>query len=476
MNGGAHTTTGTLEATTIEAVRDQVRGDVLGHGDRGYDEARTVWNAMIEREPAVIVRCAGTADVVAAVNCARDLDLLVSVKGGGHNVAGNAVCDGGLMIDLSPMNGVRIDPIAKTARVGAGATWGDVDHEAQHFGLATTGGIVSTTGVAGLTLGGGLGYLARTYGLAHDNVRSMDVVTADGEFVRASETTNADLFWGMRGGGGNFGIATSFEFDLHAVGPELLSLRCLYPVEAAPEVLRVYREFMAEAPNEVQAYAAFVQGCPELGLPEQFHGRTFFTLAGVYVGDVATGIDVLQPLRDAGDPLADMTQPMPYLEHQRRLDDAYVEGYRNYWKSNVYTELSDAFIETVMEYVDPIPSRLTMVFFEWMGGAIAEADHDATAFPHRDKAFAFTAAPRWNDPGRDDELIAWCRDLHEAVVPYSADGVYVNYLDGDEAERVRSAYGDRYDRLVDLKGKWDPENLFRMNQNITPTGGEEASR
>src|SRR6056297_1581076 len=282
-----------LEDATIQSFGDQIHGDVLQPGDEGYDEARTVWNAMIDREPALVTRCAGASDVIDAVNFAREFDLPLAVRGGGHNVAGTAVCDDGLVVDLSPMNAVRVDPATRTARVQGGATWGDFDNEAQTFGLATTGGIVSTTGVAGVTLGGGLGYLDRTYGLAHDNLRSMDIVTADGELVQASEDENAELFWGMRGGGGNFGVATSFEFDLHEVGPEVLSGRLLYPYEAAPEVLRFYDDFMAEAPNEVQSYAAFLQGNSALGLPESLHGKTLFSVGAFYAGDMETGRDVL---------------------------------------------------------------------------------------------------------------------------------------------------------------------------------------
>lgn len=458
-----------LEDTTLEAFSKQVRGVVLQPGDDGYDDARNVWNGMIDREPAVIARCAGVSDVIAAVDFARDLDLRLAVKGGGHNVAGNAVCDDGLMLDLSPMNGVRVNPDTQTAHVGGGATWGEFDHEAQAFGLATTGGIVSTTGVAGLTLGGGLGYLARTYGLAHDNLRSMDIVTADGEFVRASEERHPELFWGMRGGGGNFGIATSFEFDLHEIGRELLTVRLLYGCGDAPDVLRFYREFMEEAPNEVQCYAAFVQGGPEYGMSEELHGETLFTVRGLYVGDISTGKDVFRPLRSVAEPLSDLTQPMPYLEHQRLADDLYREGHRNYWKSAFFNELSDGFIDTLVERVDPLPSRFSTVFFEWMGGEIAGAERHATAFPHRDKSFAFTVAPKWTDPERDDEFIVWAQELYEAVAPYAAEGVYVNYLDKDEAERVSEAYGDRYDRLRGLKDEWDSENLFAMNQNIEPS-------
>ena len=459
----------TIEDTTLDAFDDQLHGDVLRRGMEGYDEARSVWNAMIDKYPAAIARCTGAADVIAAVKFARDLDLQLAVHGGGHNVAGKAVCDDGLMIDLSPMNHVRVDPDAKVARAEGGATWGDFDHETQSFGLATTGGIVSTTGVAGVTLGGGLGWLARKYGLTHDNLRSMDVVTAEGELVTASEAENSELFWGMRGGLGNFGIATSLEFDLHEVGPEVLAGRIIHPYEAAPEFLRLYRDFMRGAPDELQAYAAFVQGNPAMGMPEQLHGKTLVGVVVLYSGDVDEGREVIQPLRDFGEPIADMVGPTPYVEHQQSSDELYQEGHRNYWKSHFFDELTDEAIDTIVEHADPLPTPFTTVFFEWMGGAIARADSDATAFPHRDATVSFTVAPKWTDPSDDEGMIEWAREFFEATAPYTSDDVYVNYLSEDEQNRAKAAYGDHYERLRALKNEWDPKNLFSVNQNITPT-------
>jgi FAD/FMN-containing dehydrogenase len=459
----------TIEDTTLDAFDDQLHGDVLRRGMEGYDEARSVWNAMIDKYPAAIARCTGAADVIAAVKFARDLDLQLAVHGGGHNVAGKAVCDDGLMIDLSPMNHVRVDPDAKVARAGGGATWGDFDHETQSSGLATTGGIVSTTGVAGVTLGGGLGWLARKYGLTHDNLRSMDVVTAEGELVTASEAENSELFWGMRGGLGNFGIATSLEFDLHEVGPEVLAGRIIHPYEAAPEFLRLYRDFMRGAPDELQAYAAFVQGNPAMGMPEQLHGKTLVGVVVLYSGDVDEGREVIQPLRDFGEPIADMVGPTPYVEHQQSSDELYQEGHRNYWKSHFFDELTDEAIDTIVEHADPLPTPFTTVFFEWMGGAIARADSDATAFPHRDATVSFTVAPKWTDPSDDEGMIEWAREFFEATASYTSDDVYVNYLSEDEQNRAKAAYGDHYERLRALKNEWDPKNLFSVNQNITPT-------
>jgi FAD/FMN-containing dehydrogenase len=460
--------TADLEETTVDSFSDQVRGEVLRPGEEGYDEARTVWNGMIDKEPTVIARCAGAADVMAAVNFARDLDLLLAVKGGGHNVAGKAVCDGGLMIDLSPMNNVRVDPNAQTARVGGGATWGDFDHEAQAFGLATTGGIVSSTGVAGLTLGGGLGHLSKKYGLAHDNLRSVDLVTADGELVHASEDENPELFWGIRGGGGNFGVVTSFEFDLHEIGPEVLSGPILHRYEDAADAFRFYRDFMIDASDEIQCYVAFAKASPELGLPESLHGETIFILLPTYAGDVSEGKEALQPLREFGDPIVDGVQPMPYTELQGFADERWEEGARYYWRSHVFDEPTDEAIETIVEYCDSSAPFMSVFNDGWLGGAIARADDDATAFPHRDKAFTLTIGMKWTDPGRDDEQIAWAREFHEALEPYASDGVYVNLLDRDEDERVPDAYGEWYERLRELKREWDPDNLFRVNQNIEP--------
>lgn len=458
-----------LEETTIESFGEQLHGNVLRPSDEGYEEARTVWNAMIDKEPAVIARCTGVADVIAAVDFARDLDLPLAVKGGGHNVAGAAVCDDGVVIDLSPMNAVRVDPETQTAHVQAGATMADLDHETQAFGLATTGGIVSTTGVAGLTLGGGFGRLDRKYGLTIDNLLSVDVVTAEGELVHASETENPDLFWGLRGGGGNFGVVSSFEFQLHEVGPDVLAGRLIYPIEAATDVLSFYREFMTDAPDDVQCYAAFVQVPPLPEFPEPLHGQTVLVLVPFYAGDIEEGIEILQPLREVGDPVADTVRPQPYTVFQRGSDEIYQEGHRNYWKSHYLGGLSDEAIDTMVEYANPIPTPFTTVFLEWMGGAISRVDADATAFPHRDSTLSFTVAPKWTDPEQDDDLIEWAQEFHQSMAPYATDGVYANYLDRDEADRVRSAYGENYDRLVGVKNEWDPENLFRMNQNIEPS-------
>jgi FAD/FMN-containing dehydrogenase len=458
----------TTDAERIAQFQARLHGDLLRPEDDGYDDARAVWNGMIDKYPALVARCSGIADVITAVNFARETGVPVAVRGGGHNVAGTAVCDDGLVIDLTEMTGVWVDPDAQRAWVQAGATWADVDHETQAFGLATTGGLISHTGVAGLTLGGGIGYLARKHGLALDNLVGTDVVTADGELVHASESQNPDLFWGLRGGGGNFGVVTAFEFRLHELGPEVLAGFLIHPFEAAADGLRFYREFTAEAPDELTCYALFGNIPPEPPFPEAQQGRTGLYFAVCYAGPIADGEEALRPLREFGDPMLDAVQPMPYTALQRSFDEAQQPGNRWYLKSLFCDEISTASIETLVERVDPLSGPLTFAWFEPMGGAIGRVDAGATAYPHRDAGYSFSVAPGWMDPARDVEHIAWARELFAAMRPYGG-GVYVHYLDRDEDERIRSAYGDNFDRLVALKNEWDPENLFRMNQNIEPT-------
>lgn len=453
----------------VEDFHETLRGDLIQSGDEGYDEARTIWNAMIDRRPTVIARCAGAADVITAVDFAREHDLRVAVHGGGHNIAGNAVCDGGLMIDLSPMDHVRVDPEAQTARVGPGATWADVDHETQAFGLAVPSGVVSTTGVAGLTLGGGFGRLSRKYGLTADNLRSADVVTAAGEFVTASETENEDLFWGLRGGGGNFGIVTSFEFQLHEVGPEVLFGPIVYAYEDAPDVLRNYREFAREAPPECCVWVDSLAAPPLPILPEDVHGTTVLFVAPFYAGDLDTGREVLGPLREYGDPIADAVAPTEYTASQRALDDLYGEGMRNYWKSHNFVELPAAALDTIVEYARTFPTDGSDILISHVGGAINDVAQDATAYPHRDAEFIVTPGARWEDPARDEECIAWVRECYDALAEHATGGTYVNFISEREGHET-DAYGMNYERMVALKNKYDPENLFQLNQNVTPAG------
>ncbi|WP_255198083.1 FAD-binding oxidoreductase [Halorarius litoreus] len=457
-----------LDDRAVDELAEQFRGTVLRPTDAGYDEARTVWNAMIDRRPAVIAQCAGAADVISAVTFAREHDLVLAVKAGGHNAAGNAVCDDGLVIDLSPMKSVQVDPDAMTVRVGPGVTLGEMDHETQAFGLAAPGGIVSTTGVAGLTLGGGWGYLSRKYGLAIDNLRSVDIVTADGELRHASETENEDLFWAVRGGGGNFGVVTSFEFDCHEVGPEVVWGLLLYPYENAADLLRFHREFTADAPDELCCYAAIMTAPPEEFVPEAYHGETVVGFIVNYAGDLDEGLEAVQPLREAGEPITDLVDVYPFTVVQSMFDTEFGPGARNYWKTQFVGPLSDEAIDVAIEHAANRPSPETQVVIEHLGGQISRTAPDATAYRHRDASFSFNIFPRWDDPAEDDRHIEWAQSLFDAMAPYTMDGVYVNMLSQEGAERVRTAYGDNYDRLAELKAKYDPENLFRVNQNIEP--------
>jgi len=452
-----------LSEAAVEEFRANLRGQLICPGDDGYDEARTIWNGMIDKKPALIARCAGVADVIDSVNFARANDLLVAVRGGGHNVAGNALCNDGIVIDLSPMKGIRVDPVQRTARAEAGLTWGEFDHETQAFGLATTGGVSTTTGVAGLTLGGGSGWLMGSHGLACDNLLSVDVVTADGRLVTASESQNADLFWGLRGGGGNFGIATSFVFRLHPVGEEMGGM-VIHPLDSAVELIRFYATFARSSPDELSSMAMFAI------LPE---GERVVAIAVCYNGPVEESERVLKPLRDHGTPLADMIGPMPYTQVQCMFDEGFPAGQQNYWKSNYLSGLDERAIGLIVEYMRRCPSPGSAVTIERIGGAVTRVGKEATAFNHRDAGNNLVIVGLWPDPTAAEENVTWVRDLWNAMAPYSSGGVYVNYL-GQESDggsgRIEAAYGpEKYARLVALKNKFDPTNLFRLNQNIRPT-------
>ncbi|ROZ69447.1 FAD-binding oxidoreductase [Ramlibacter sp. WS9] len=453
----------------IAAFQQGIRGRLATPGSEDYDQARTIWNAMIDRRPALVVRCAGAADVLRSVRFARDNDLLVGVRGGGHNIAGNAVCDGGLQIDLSLMKSVRVDPVARTARVEPGVTLGEFDREAQAFGLATPLGINSTTGVAGLTLGGGFGWLSRGLGLSIDNLLSADVVTADGELLRASEQENPDLFWGIRGGGGNFGVVTSFEFKLHPVGPELLAGLIVHPLDDAREVMRFHREFMATVPDELTCWFVMRQAPPLPFLPPEWHGKEILALAVCYNGDIAEGERIARPLREFGRPIADVIGPTPYAGWQTVLDPLLAPGARNYWKSHDFADTSDGLIEVMMDHARRIPDPQTEIACAQLGGAVSRVPRGATAYNHRDGQYVMNVHGRWSDPAKDEACIAWARSLWQAAAPFATGSVYVNFLTQEEGGRVREAYGENYDRLVALKNKYDPANLFGVNQNISPT-------
>jgi len=457
------------DEAVVEGFRDTLRGTLLQPDDEGYDEARSIWNAMIDRQPALIAQCAGVADVIASVNFARENGLDLAVKAGGHNAAGNGLCEEGLVIDLSPMKSIRVDPEAGTARVEPGVTLGELDHETQAFGLVAPAGIVSTTGVAGLTLGGGWGWLSRTFGLTVDNLRGVDLVTATGELVHASEDENPDLFWGVRGGGGNFGIVTSFEFDLHEVGPEVLAGPVFHPFEDAAELLRFHRDFTAEAPDELCCYAAIMTAPPAPYLPEEVHGATVIAFVACYSGDVESGEEVVRPLREYGEPIVDLVQPVPFTAVQQLFDEELPPGFRNYWKTELVDPLSNEAIDIVVEYGATMQSPMTQIVLEHLGGAISRVAPDATAYRNRDAAFSFNVLPRWEDPAEDDAHISWAQEVHAAIAPYATESVAVNFLSQEGQERVRAAYGENYDRLVELKNAWDPDNFFRVNQNIEPT-------
>jgi FAD/FMN-containing dehydrogenase len=445
-------------------------GTLLTPDTPGYDEARIIWNAMIDRRPGLIVQCANVNDVARAVRFAKAHDLLVGVRGGGHNIAGNAVCDGGLVIDLSPMRSVQVNQTARTARVGAGCTLADVDRTTQGYGLATPLGVSSTTGIAGLTLGGGFGWLSRRLGLTIDNLVSAEVVTAEGDIVRTSARENPDLFWAIRGGGGNFGIVTSFEYQLHPVGPEVLSGLVIHPLDAGRDVLRFCRDFLPTTPEAFVCWCVLRLAPPLPFLAPEWHGKPILALAMCWSGDLAEGERVTAPLRKFGKPLADVVAPNPYADWQTALDPLLTPGFRNYWKSHDFRELSDGLLDVLLEYAGRIPDPNSDILFAQLGGAASRVPHDATAYGHRDAQFVLNVHGRWSNPDRDQACIGWARDLFDAAAPFATGGVYVNFMTQEEGDRVRAAYGSNYARLVELKTKYDPTNLFRMNQNIRPSG------
>jgi FAD/FMN-containing dehydrogenase len=465
----------TLEASSkkipqhaVSALRGKVRGTVALPGEDGYEAARTIWNAMIDRRPGLVVRCLDAADVINAVKIVRDEKLLVAVRGGGHNIAGNAVCDGGLLIDLSLMRAVRIDPASRTARVEPGATLADFDKEAQEFGLVTPLGINSTTGVAGLTLGGGFGWTTRKFGLTIDNLISAEVVTADAKLVRASEKENPDLFWALRGGGGNFGVVTSFEFKLHPLGPEVLSGLIVHPLEQAGELLPAFRRIAKEAPDELTTWVVMRKAPPLPFLPAEWHGKEVLIFAACYAGDMKEGEKALQGLRALGKPIADVISPHPFAAWQAAFDPLLTPGARNYWKSHDFADLPDAAIKVILDAVRQLPSPECEVFIAHVGGAMARVAGDATAWPNRDAHFIMNVHTRWQDKAQDRACIAWARRLFEAAAPFASGSVYVNFMPDDENDRVEKAYGTNYGRLAEIKRRYDPANLFRMNQNIRP--------
>ncbi|MEA3413352.1 MAG: FAD-binding oxidoreductase [Pseudomonadota bacterium] len=459
-----------IASESIEAFEATVRGPVLRPESPGYDEVREIWNAMIDRRPGLITRCAGAADVMHAVRFAREHGLLVSVRGAGHNIAGNAISDGGLLIDLSEMKSVRVDTATKSVRVEPGVTLGELDHETQAFGLAVPVGINSTTGVAGLTLGGGFGWISRRYGMTIDNLLSADVVTAEGELRHVSANENSDLFWGIRGGGGNFGVVTSFEFQAHEVGPMVTAGLIFHPLEAAGSVLKAWREFAAEAPDELTVWVVLREAPPLPDLPVHVHGTGVIAIAALYAGDPADGEKVLAPIRAFGDPIADLIGPAPFAGFQSAFDPLLTPGARNYWKSHDFIEISDELIGHVLDYADRLPSGECEIFIAQVGGAMGRVPAEATAYTHREANFVMNVHTRWRDATQDQECIDWAREFFDKTAPHATGGVYVNFMTQDEGGRIGEAYGANYDRLVKLKKRYDPDNMFRLNQNIAPDG------
>ncbi|MEU2055920.1 FAD-binding oxidoreductase [Streptomyces bungoensis] len=463
------TARGVLGDATVAELEAGLRGSVVRPGDPEYDQARAVWNATHDRHPALVVRCAGTADVVRAVEFARSQDLLVAVRGGAHSIAGFSTCDDGIVIDLSPMKGAFVDPVARRVVAQAGMTWADLDHETQVFGLAVTGGLVSSTGISGFTLGGGVGWLLRRHGLASDNLTAAEVVTADGRVVRASERENAELFWALRGGGGNFGVVTSLEYRLHLVGPQVLAGLIFYPVEQARQVVTGWRELTERMPDDLTTLLVLTTAPPLPFLPPEVHGTRVVVLAGMYAGDLVDGEEAVGPLRTLGTPIADLMGPMPYTAMQSLLDPLWTAGAYNYFTS-AFVEPSDDALDAVLRHHLETPTPSSELHLHQLGGAFARVPAEATAFSQRSSRVLCNVIARSPDPEGFDAHVAWARGAREDIASHGRGAMYVNFT-GDAAEdKVRASYPDAvYERLVRVKDAYDPTNLFRLNQNVRPS-------
>ena len=449
-----------IDPSTIAEFAADLHGELIGPEDPGYDAARHLWNGMVDQRPALIARCLGAADVMVALDHARRLGLTVTARGGGHGVAGKAVRDGALMLDLSALRGVRVDAQRRTARVEPGARLGDLDAEAQAFGLAVPAGVDSRTGVAGLTLGGGQGYLSRSFGLTVDNLVSADVVTADGALHQVSASAQPDLFWALRGGGGGFGVVTSFEFRLHPAGPEVMCAQIFHPAEDAASVLRQYRDFMAAAPDAVAIYAIFAHLPPVAPFPESHQGKPVVALVGCHSGDIEAGRRALAPLADIGRPVFSVLEPLPYRTLQSSFDAGAPDGGRYYWKSGYLKGLDDEAIDVVTARAGNLPGPYSIVFLEPLGGAVARVAEDSTAFVHRQAPWSFGISSGWADPAADQAVIEWTRDFHRAMTPFATGGTYVNYQDFDEHGAEAAAFGGNQARLAEIRRRYDPDGLF----------------
>ena len=460
-----------IDQATVEEFKANLGGELIQPKDEGYDDARKVWNAMIDKRPALIARCSGTADVITAVKFAREHNLLFSVRGGGHNIAGSALCDDGLTIDLSRMKGLHVDLKTRTVRAQPGCNLGDLDRETQIFGLVVPAGIVTDTGIAGLTLGGGFGWLTRRYGYTCDNLLSADVVTADGSFLTASEKENSDLFWGLRGGGGNFGIVTSFEYQAYSVGPQVTAGIVIHSMEKAREVVGFFREFSATAPEELCCLLTLRLAPPAPFLPPEVHGKPIVGIAVCHSGSLEDGERAVLPLKEFGDPLADTIAPKPFVVHQTLFDVAMAPGRHYYWKSHYLPEFLEAAGEVLMGHAAKISSPHSSILVFQLGGALARFGETDTPAGNRNAAYVLNVAASWEDPTHTDEQISWARGCWSDMQQFSTGGVNVNFLTGEEGDkRVRAAYGDaNYKRLVEIKNKYDPHNMFRLNQNIPPS-------
>jgi FAD/FMN-containing dehydrogenase len=462
-------TTVTLDSAALAAIRGRFEGEVLEEGDGGYDDARKLFNAMIDRRPRLIVRCAGAPDVVAGVALARETGLPLAIKSGGHSVNGFALCDDGIVLDLSPLKAITVDPDARTVVAQAGVTWGEFDAATQEHGLATTGGRVTTTGIAGLTLGTGSGWLERLHGFTADNLISADVVTADGSVVHASETENGDLFWGLRGGGGNFGVVVNFEYRLHELPPLVLGGMLLFPIEQAGEVFRFYRNFAEQAPDEVGGGAAIVTAPPAPFVPAELHGQHMVGVIACVFTDPQRGEEILRPLRELG-PAVDIVAPMPYTAVQQLLDPGNPPGLLNYWKAELVEELSDELIDKTIAHGERMGRSHSLLFFQPLGGKVARIPEDANAITARDARWVCHCIGEWETPEETEAELAWVRSWAPMIEPFKMAGVPMTFSADTGDERVRATYGEeKYARLVALKDKYDPENLFRLNQNIKPS-------